>query len=325
MSKVLFYILFFVTFVYSFDTKDLEKEDINYLTQTEKYILKNLKSIKKLQTENSILKQKVLKQSNEIINIKKELQQYKLILQKERLKINTIVSRVDGMESIFPSFDKTSTNIISLKKDFYDFNSSVLKENNILKEKIVTLKNDISTLEKSLIDSNKIIKDNYTTMTSIIEKIAKEIDTLKKENISLKEKLNKKSNDFRKKSKYIIFNLAKVAYDKKEYNKSYEMFDYLLKEEYKPATSSFYIGEIYYYKQGDYKTALKFYKKSIEYYPKPASFTDKLLYHTGYSLEKIGKKNSAIRSYKKLIKEYPKSGLVDYAKKRLLQLTLNSQ
>jgi len=325
MSKFLVYIFIFVSFAYSFETNDLEKEDINYLTQTEKYILKNIKSIKSLRKDNLILKKQISKQSREISNLKKELQKYKLSLEKEKLKTNTLTSRIDGIESIFPSFDKTATNIIMLKKNFQDFNSSVLAENKLLKEQIVTLKSNISILKKSLIEAENINKNNYTTMTTIIEKIAKEIDTLKKENQDLKNRLNKQSKNFRKKSKSVIFNLAQLAYNKKQYDKAYEMFNFLLKEGYKPATSSFYLGEIYYYKQGDYQSALKFYKKSIEYYPKPASFTDKLLYHTGYSLEKLGKINSAIKSYKKLIKEYPKSNLIKYAKKRLADLTSNSK
>ena len=325
MGKILFYIFIFVTAVYSNGIQSLEDENINYLTQTEKYILVNLKSIKKLKQDNLIFKQKFSKQSNEILELKKELQKNKLVIEKEKLKINTLSSRLDGFETVFSSLDKTSMDILSIKQQFKDFNASILQENITLKAKISTLQNNIDILNKSLKESNQEAKSNYLTMTAIIERIAKELDSLKKENNILKAKIKKHFSDFRNKSKQDIFNLAQNLYNQGKYDKAYEMFNYLLNNQYKPATVSFYIGEIYYYKQGDYKSALKFYKKSIEYYPKSASFTDKLLYHTGYCFEKNHQDNLAIKTYKKLIKDYPSSILVPYAKKRLLKLSKNSK
>jgi TolA-binding protein len=97
------------------------------------------------------------------------------------------------------------------------------------------------------------------------------------------------------------------------------MFKYLVKENYKLATSLFYLGEIE-YKFARYKTALGFYKKSIQAYSKPTKFTPTLLYHTGYSLEKIGNKEAAKKSYLKLIHDYPNSIFVKYSKKRIQNL-----
>jgi TolA-binding protein len=312
MNK-LFILFIFLSLGYSVELRDLEKKDYNYLTQTEKYILKNIKSIKSLNSHNIVIK-------SEIQKLYKQIENQDLILQKNKLSISTLSSRLDGIESIFPSFDKTSTNLIHLKKDVQDLNKSLIEENYILKEKIVTLEANIKKLENSLLESNNIIKNNYTTMSNIIEKIAHEIDDLKKENIKLRDSI-KKNSDFKSQSKSKIFDSAKKLYEDKKYDKSYEMFNYLLESGYKRATSSFYLGEIYYYKQADYSTALKFYKKSIEFYPKPASFTDKLLYHTGYSFEKLGSDKAAISSYKKLMRDYPNSYLVEYAKKRITKLT----
>jgi TolA-binding protein len=68
---------------------------------------------------------------------------------------------------------------------------------------------------------------------------------------------------------------------------------------------------------GKYKEALAYYKKSITLYPKKASFTDRLLYHTAISFLKLNQGKNARLTFEKLIKDFPKSKYAKLAKKEL--------
>jgi len=88
--------------------------------------------------------------------------------------------------------------------------------------------------------------------------------------------------------------------------------------EYRKALLAYYIGEIE-YKNGDYKSALEQYQKSIEADEK-ASYVPIILFHTGASLEKLGDKESAKKILNSLITNYPTHYLVAPAKKRVAEL-----
>jgi len=88
--------------------------------------------------------------------------------------------------------------------------------------------------------------------------------------------------------------------------------------DYKKALLSYYLGEIE-YKNGEYKTALEYYQKSIETDEK-ASYVPIILFHTGASLEKLGDKESAKKILNSLITNYPTHYLVAPAKKRVAEL-----
>jgi TolA-binding protein len=96
-------------------------------------------------------------------------------------------------------------------------------------------------------------------------------------------------------------------------------FEELEKANYpKKAVVEYYLGEIA-YKNGDYKTAIEYYQKSVEADEK-SPFVPMILYHTAYSLEKLNDKASAKKILQNLITNYPDNYLVPAAKKRLAEL-----
>ena len=123
------------------------------------------------------------------------------------------------------------------------------------------------------------------------------------------------SSSLSKLSKAEILKRAERAYAKKNYSKAIEYYKYLLAHNYKPARSSFKLGEIYYYRR-DYATALAYYKESAKRYSK-ASYMPTLMLHTALSMKYTGDKKNAKKFFQALIKKYPSSKAAKIAKKHL--------
>ncbi len=103
--------------------------------------------------------------------------------------------------------------------------------------------------------------------------------------------------------------------NKKRYLEAKKRFDILAKRGYKKASTHFYLGEIA-YRTGHYDTAVEEYKHSAEL-NENAAYMDKLLLHTGLSLEKSGDKDQAKRFFQAIIDGYPQTTSAKVAKKHL--------
>jgi len=270
---------------------DIDSPNPYGLTKDEKYIWQNKQDIKTLQN--------IVHQQQKIISEQtKDLNKIKLQFLNYKMKIDTISQQLDGIKTILPNVNAINLNIQTLKQDLNATNSLMFS----LKDEVNNLKNDIA-------QNKKVNNHNINTIINLVENLAKKID---KANIDI----NNKKNDFTNLPKSKILSKAIYYFNKSQFSKASKMFNYLYKQNYKKATILFYLGEIE-YKKGLYKNALSFYKNSIKTYSKPTKFTPTLLYHTGYSLEKLGNKEAAKKSYLKLINDFPKSIFVKYSKKRL--------
>ena len=299
MKKVLFSLIsatFLLAEPSAFEAGNLDSPNPYGLTKDEKYILANKKNIQKLQKI-------ILKQQNIINQNQKTTNNLKLKIVNFKLKLNLLSQKIDGINTVIGSIDGVNQKVSNLKQELNSTNAILF-----------SLKDNFNKLQEVVNDNKKATDDNINTVIGLTEQIAKSVD-------ALKQKLNKIKNkvDFTTWSKKDIFNKAIYYFNNKNYAKSQKMFDYLYKNNYKSATSLFYLGEIE-YKLGNYKNALAFYKKSIQKYPKKTRYMAQLLYHTGYSLERLSQKIAAKKSYLKIIKDYPKSIFVKYAKKRLNNL-----
>jgi len=285
----------------AFEAGNLDSNTPYGLTKDEKYIWQNKQDIKKL-------KQIIAKQAQQIKNQEKTINKLKLNLLNYKMQMDNLSQRVSGIETILSAFDQLAVVVGKLKEDIKTVNN----ENNKTKEDIASLKNSLDEL-KSIVDTNKQNNDKNTQMIiNLIENLAKKIDKLDTKKI-----VTNKINFNKPKSK--LLDEAIKYYKKLEFAKANKIFNYLYDKKYKPALVLFYLGEIE-YKRGYYKNALAYYKKSIKADSKLNYYTDDLLYHTGYSFEKLGNKQAAISSYQKLIDSFPKSILVKYAKKRIENL-----
>jgi TolA-binding protein len=287
MKRLLFFIPFLLfADVDPFNAGNLNSPNPYGLTPDEKAILKN---------KNEINKNKIL-----IKNLKKELENIrsdlasKLVMYDETINdlkdktssINTIISEIDNLNQKIQNIEKNLSNlnikINNLENNFSDLNT-----------KYVALKNSINEIVKAQ-------NENFKYLTASIQNILTQI---KNQNISPKK----------------AFIKAKKLYFSGKLNEAKNLFLISLNNNYLPATSSFYLGEIA-YKQKNYKKALAYYKKSITLYPKKTSYTDKLLYHTGISFEKLGMKKEAKLTFKKLIHDFKNSKYASIAKKELEKL-----
>lgn len=288
----------------AFSAGDLNSNNPYGLTETEKHILKNKKEIsslqKQLENQEKSLK-KLIEQQDEIIK------KLSFSLREEKLKVKLLKDRVDGFESMLPSFDEVMTKVLSLSKESESIQQKIIDLYSLNQKNELFVKEE---MQKNLLLQNK----NIENLSTIIEKIANEIDTIKNDLTQVKKKSTKTTLS---NSETLKLGITKVK--EKEWNKAIELFDTLIKRRYKPATSNYYLGEVEYYR-GNFETALGFYKKSIKIYSETAYFTPQLLYHAGVSFEKTGKKKQAYATFQKLLQTAPSSGFVKYAKERMEKL-----
>jgi len=288
MKKIIlfFFIIFANAEPSAFQAGDLDSDSPYGLTKDEQYIWHNKQNIKKLQ--NLVNKQQTI-----ISNQQKELESLKLQFVNYKMKIDNISQQLDGIKTILPSLDNLNNELSTLKQDLNATNVVLFK-----------LKDDVE-------NNRKLNDENINTIIKSIEQLAKRIDQLQKE---------KKQIDFRSLPKSKIFTIAVNNFHHSKLSKAQQMFDYLYKNKYKLGQTAFYLGEIN-YKYAKYKNALAYYKKSIQNTKNTKIYyMDDLLYHTGYSFEKLGNKEAAKKSYLKLIHDFPKSIYVKYANKRLKNL-----
>ena len=118
-----------------------------------------------------------------------------------------------------------------------------------------------------------------------------------------------------------IYQLAKRAFDKGEYDAAREGFQELIKRYPKSKNADnaqFWIGEIY-YREKWYEKAIVEYQKVIESYPKGNKARSARL-KQGYAFANIGDTANASVILKDLIRRYPDSNEAAIAKKKLKQL-----
>lgn len=118
-----------------------------------------------------------------------------------------------------------------------------------------------------------------------------------------------------------IYQLAKQAFDKGEYNTAREGFQELIKRYPKSKNADnaqFWIGEIY-YREKWYEKAIVEYQKVVEAYPKGNKVKSALL-KQGYAFANIGDTANASLILKDLIRRYPDSNEATIAKRKLKQL-----
>jgi len=104
-------------------------------------------------------------------------------------------------------------------------------------------------------------------------------------------------------------------FSKRSYGAAKTHFEQTLAENFKPASSNYYLGEIAYYTH-NYSDAIAYYKQSSSLYDK-ASYMDVLYLHTAISLDKNGEKEQAKSFYQHVIDNYPGKKSASIARNRM--------
>ncbi len=251
-------------------------------------------------------------------------------------KISELNERIEGLQStlegINSQYSKSSSRLSQLEQENVEQTNT---DSNLSKS--------IQSLQSYVEQSRKIGETNYKQIKKILAELSSLVDSINTDYVSkaeltskdpnvfindlnknsLKQKDLNKSKDqnlskkleqnieykpdetWKKKTSQEILALAIENANKNSFGLAKEQFDYLIKNQYKPARINFYLGEIE-YKQENYQNALYFYKKSTELSSK-GDYFPKLLYHSAISLDKTGDTKSANGFYKALKMNYPNS------------------
>lgn len=304
-----------------FGAGNLDSPNPYGLTNTEKHLLKTKKEIGTIDSK--------------VKNVKSE--------------IETISERIDGLESIYEGdSQKVNSAILTMNKLLTDFESNQnLTDKN--SEDIKKLKELVDQLVKSQQEIDSQNKKNLENLKEALSKITSEVNKINKSYLSekdfkknmdqfvtkdefeaLKKSLNintssknksssSEKSDINKKlsadDKANMLNEAIELFKKDYFTKAIPMFEDLISQNYKPAESNFYLGQIWYYRK-KYELAISYYKKSAMLYDK-AEWMPTLLFHSAVSFEKLGDFKNSANFYETLITNYPDSTEAKKADKNL--------
>jgi len=112
-----------------------------------------------------------------------------------------------------------------------------------------------------------------------------------------------------------IYRRGVQLFGKRNYSEAMNSFLQTASQNYKPASSNYYLGEIAYYTK-DYNSAIKYYKKSASIYDS-ASYMKTLYLHTAISLARTGQTKQARDFFQFVVDTYPNTKAARIAKKNL--------
>jgi TolA-binding protein len=296
----------------AFKAGDLDLPNPYGLTSSEKKIVEQNKNIQNISTKLFDTAQSQIELRNEIDGIK-----------------SLVVGHSEKIRDFDRKINSDDNNSIKTLEKRFEEN---LKNQNENYDKIMKTLSAIA----ALLDDTR---DNYVSkeqLKAIVGKNYKEIKSKKTkaqpqdeavdDNKTQKPEATKKQEGAQKGKKETLVNSdelfkeAQKNYRDNKLKEAREAFESIQKNdsEYKKGLVAFYIGEID-YKNGEYKTALEQYQKSIEADEK-ASYVPIILFHTAASLEKLGDKEAAKKILNSLITNYPKHYLLPSAKKKLAEI-----
>ncbi len=240
------------------------------------------------------------------------------LTQNEQILKNKLDNLQNNYMQNSSNLDIINQRLEGLQSTLEGINSQYSKSNsrlNSLEDKEQNLSKELSSLRAYVKESRKIQEENTKEIKKALEELSKILSAGSNldsnSSLSLKEdkivKTDiKEEESWKKKDNNDILDLAlKEFKNKNTLEQAKVKFQHLLSQNYKPARSNFYLGEIE-YKQKRYANAIDYYKKSTSLYSK-ADYMPTLLYHTAISLDKVGDTKSANAFYKALKTNYPKS------------------
>ena len=218
-----------------------------------------------------------------VLNNRKEIQDLKNIVEEQNNKIEGLITIIDGLN----------------------------REIFILKERI---RRNKDSLEK--------IKDNNKTESMIVE-LAKLVEQINNNYVTFEDlkgverRSNLSSQSIENLDISTIYKMGIEEFKKRNYNIAIDYFKKALEQNYKLASSNFYLGEIEFLRE-NYQDAINYYKRSASIYDK-ASYMKYLYLHTAISLKRVGDIEKANEFFKFIIDTYPDTKVSRVAKENLLR------
>ncbi len=203
-------------------------------------------------------------------------------------------NRIDGLTTIIDGLNKELLNV---------------KEELSANEKLDTHENDYNKTYSLLLEMGKMIdqiNNNYVTKEDLKEELAGS-RTVQQSTVS--------STEGNSADISTIYRRGVQLFGQRSYNSARDNFNKTISQNYKPASSNYYLGEIAYYTK-DYNSAISYYKKSASLYDS-ASYMKTLYLHTAISLARTGQKGQAKNFFKFVVDNYPDTKAAKIAKKNL--------
>jgi TolA-binding protein len=299
-----------------FGAGDLNSKNPYGLNNTEKHILINKKKIKELDSVNKDFKLDLNKIAERIEAIESIYEGDSKKLNNSVLKLNNLVSNIEGNKNIGTKQEKDIEDLRSVVEQML----VLQEEKNIELSSLKTALKELTALTNKI--NTRYISDNEfkSNMKQFITRsefkaLQESLGLVEKKNNTTSDSNNKKlrSNDKKK-----ILNEAKELFNKRYFKYAIPKFERLVKENYKPAESNFYLGEMWYVRK-KYDLAISHFKKSAILYDK-AAYMPTLLLHSAISFERVNDKENARSFYNTLIDLYPDSNETKVAKDNLIKL-----
>lgn len=296
----------------AFDAGNLNNPSPYGLTKTEQYILTNKTAIQTLKKDVSELRKGHFELRNNFNELKNSHEGFMSVAAGELQKVQKLRLSVEKLD---PRFSEVEAGIQKLQNEM----------NNSVSQVTLTLEKNLEIQSENLAKLSSAMK----SLSGIIDEInsnyvpGSQLQELREEMAQMNEKLTKiidePSYAFRDEENFKIYGDAIEMYNKKDYAQSEPRFKWSADHQYKPASSSFYLGQIA-YAQKRYSNAIYYYKKSVSLYDK-ADYMPELLLNTAISFEKIKDMGNAKKFYTSVSAAFPDSKEAKTAKEALAKLT----
>lgn len=206
-----------------------------------------------------------------------------------RQKINEQNERIDGLTTI----------IEGLSASVHELESQSIKKNAQPNSNDALLQKLAAMIDE--INANYVRKDEQSSI---------------KKKKSVQASVSDKSTST--KSNAQLYREGVQHFMKQRYAEAKKNFMLTDENNYKPAASNYYLGEISYYTK-EYEDAIFYFRKSAGLYDK-ATYIDTLLLHTAISFHKTGDKEQARIFYNNIIENYPQKKTAKIARNRVKKL-----
>lgn len=277
----------------AFGAGNLDRSDPYGLTTSEKVILENKNTLRKVEVKTN-------NQANEVESLRERLDGLQSIIENLSRKAHDNQVVLDQMNN------KNTNN----SESEYEKRLSDLSQNN--SESIEKIKILLTEMSKQIdtINSKYVTKDE---LKALLSQSKSSSEKGQKTVVSPEEKSN--DTELNSMSTTDIASAAQAFYDKKYYTNAIEYYSYLIEKNYKPAYAHYMIADMN-FKRKNYGEAISYYKQSATLYS-DASYMPELMLNTAISMEATGDGANAKAFYKGVVAKYPNSSQAKSAQKQL--------
>lgn len=278
----------------AFGAGNLDSPSPYGLTSSEKTVLQNKTTIKKIFTKSN-------NQANEVESLRERIDGLQSVVESLSRKSQNNKAALQTIQNKNDEDSKNSDEYGKRLGEVAEENSKSIAKNLLIIEELGKLVDTINKTYVSKSEFNELV-NSVNQFKSLVSK-------------ELKGKSKPKNSDLSKMSNGDIATKAKAFYDKQYYTKGIEYYSYLITKNYKPANGHFMLGQMN-FKRKNYAEAISYYKKSAALYSK-ASYMPELMLNTAISMDKTNDKKNAKAFYNGIILKFPDSQQAVSAKKYL--------